>query len=69
MPFPESGGAKVMQGKDSICVDTTTPDGAEIVRKLAAHADLVLDGYRPGATDRHGIGADDSPPSTRGWST
>jgi crotonobetainyl-CoA:carnitine CoA-transferase CaiB-like acyl-CoA transferase len=58
MPFPESGGAKVMQGKESVCVDIGSPEGAEIVRQLAARADLVLDGYRPGATDRHGVGAE-----------
>ena len=58
MPFPESGGAKVMQGKESICVDITTPEGAEIVQRLAARADLVLDGFRPGVTDRHGVGPD-----------
>ena len=57
--FPESGGAKVMQGKESICVDIATPEGAEIVRRIAARADLVLDGFRPGATARAGLGADD----------
>src|SRR5205085_2801539 len=48
MPFPESGGAKVMQGKQSICVDITTPEGLDVVHKLAAKADLVLDGFRSG---------------------
>ena len=58
MPFPESGGAKVMQGKDSIRIDIGAAEGAEIVRRLAATADLFLDGFRPGATDRHGLGPD-----------
>ena len=31
MPFPESGGAKVMQGKESICVDITTPENVNAV--------------------------------------
>jgi crotonobetainyl-CoA:carnitine CoA-transferase CaiB-like acyl-CoA transferase len=56
MPFPEVGGAKVMQGKDSICVDITTKEGADIVRKCAGRADLILDGFRPGAAERHGLG-------------
>jgi crotonobetainyl-CoA:carnitine CoA-transferase CaiB-like acyl-CoA transferase len=58
MPFPELGGAKVMQGKDSICVDITTEEGAAIVRKCAEQADIVLDGFRPGAAERHGLGPD-----------
>jgi crotonobetainyl-CoA:carnitine CoA-transferase CaiB-like acyl-CoA transferase len=57
--FPEAGGAKAMQGKESICVDISTPEGAEIVRRLAGIADVVLDGFRPGATDRAGLGAAD----------
>ena len=56
MPFPELGGVKVMQGKDSICVDITTEEGADIVRKCVGSADIVLDGFRPGAAERHGLG-------------
>ncbi|HEY1665027.1 MAG TPA: CoA transferase [Trebonia sp.] len=56
MPFPELGGVKVMQGKDSICVDITTEEGADIVRKCVGRADIVLDGFRPGAAERHGLG-------------
>ncbi len=67
--FPESGGAKVMQGKESICLDISTPEGAEIVRRIAARADLVLDGFRPGATSRAGLGADDLRKLNPGLST
>jgi crotonobetainyl-CoA:carnitine CoA-transferase CaiB-like acyl-CoA transferase len=56
--FPEAGGAKVMQGKDSICIDLTTPDGVAIVHRLAARADLVLQGYRAGAAERHHVDAE-----------
>jgi hypothetical protein len=56
MAFPEAGGAKAMQGKDSICVDITTEEGADIVRKCAARADIILDGFRPGAAERRGLG-------------
>jgi crotonobetainyl-CoA:carnitine CoA-transferase CaiB-like acyl-CoA transferase len=56
MAFPEAGGAKAMQGKDSICVDITTEEGADIVRKCAARADIILHGFRPGAAERRGLG-------------
>jgi crotonobetainyl-CoA:carnitine CoA-transferase CaiB-like acyl-CoA transferase len=57
MPFPETGGAKVMQGKESICVDITQPEGIAIVHQLVEHADLVLDGFRAGVAERIGIDA------------
>ncbi|HEY2811948.1 MAG TPA: CoA transferase [Acidimicrobiales bacterium] len=59
MPFPEAAGAKVMQGKDSICVDISTDEGAAIVRDIAVRADILLNGFRPGAADRHGLGAEE----------
>lgn len=58
MPFPECAGAKVMQGKESLCVDLTTPEGLAIVHALAARADLVMQGYRAGVAARLGIDAD-----------
>ncbi|MHB8463913.1 MAG: CaiB/BaiF CoA transferase family protein [Acidimicrobiales bacterium] len=58
MPFPESGGAKAMQGKDSICVDITTPEGRQIVHQLAARCDLVLEGFRSGVAERLRVDAD-----------
>ena len=56
--FPESGGAKVMQGKESICVDMTTPEGLALVHELAARADVVLQGFRAGAVKRLGVDFD-----------
>ncbi|HEX3706984.1 MAG TPA: CoA transferase [Mycobacteriales bacterium] len=58
MPFPEVGGAKVMQGKESICVDITKPDGLAIIQELVRGADVVLSGYRAGVPERLGIDAD-----------
>ncbi len=52
IPFPESGGAKVMQGKESICVDTSTPEGLAIVQDIAASVDVVVQGFRAGAVER-----------------
>jgi crotonobetainyl-CoA:carnitine CoA-transferase CaiB-like acyl-CoA transferase len=55
--FPEVGGAKSMQGKESICIDTTTPEGREIVHRFVARADAVLQGFRAGAAERLGLDA------------
>ncbi|HZP29374.1 MAG TPA: CoA transferase [Acidimicrobiia bacterium] len=57
MPFPECAGVKVMQGKDSIRVDLSGPEGREIVRRIAARATIVLDGFRSGVAERLGLGA------------
>jgi crotonobetainyl-CoA:carnitine CoA-transferase CaiB-like acyl-CoA transferase len=53
--FPEIGGGKVMQGKESVAVDIRTPEGREILHKLAARADVVVNGFRAGAAERGGF--------------
>ncbi len=47
------------RGKRSLAVDITDPRGAEIVGRLAADADVVIQNYRPGVMDRLGLGYDD----------
>lgn len=44
------------RGKRSIAVDLTAPEGLEIVMKLAAGSDVVIQNMRPGVADRLGIG-------------
>jgi crotonobetainyl-CoA:carnitine CoA-transferase CaiB-like acyl-CoA transferase len=44
------------RGKRSIAVDIRTPDGASIVRALAARADVIVQNFRPGVVDRLGVG-------------
>ncbi|HVV29246.1 MAG TPA: CoA transferase, partial [Mycobacteriales bacterium] len=53
--FPEVGGARVMQGKESICVDVRTDEGKAIVQELLRRADAVMCGYRAGAAQRLGM--------------
>jgi crotonobetainyl-CoA:carnitine CoA-transferase CaiB-like acyl-CoA transferase len=45
-----------MAGSEGICLDLKTPEGQEIMGKLAAKADLLLHSMRPGAPERTGIG-------------
>lgn len=53
--LPETGGTRAMQGKDSICIDLAKPEGIEIVRRLAAKADVVVQGFRAGVVKRIGL--------------
>lgn len=57
MAFPEAGGAKVMQGKESIAVDLHCEDGQKILHDLVRGVDVVLQCFRAGAADR--IGGDE----------
>ena len=50
--FPEIGGAKVMQGKESVALNLKSPEAVEIVHRLAARADAVVEGFRFGAAER-----------------
>ena len=47
------------RGKRSIAVDLQRPEGAEIVKELAADSDVVLQNFRPGVLDRLGLGYDE----------
>jgi len=44
--------------KRSVVADLATPEGAELVRALAARADLVIESHTPGALDALGLGPD-----------
>ena len=46
-------------GKRGIAVDLKDPRGLEIVRRVAARSDVVLENFRPGVVDRLGIGFED----------
>jgi crotonobetainyl-CoA:carnitine CoA-transferase CaiB-like acyl-CoA transferase len=47
------------RGKRSIVVDMTKPAGADLVRRLAAGSDVVIQNFRPGVLDRLGLGYED----------
>ncbi|MBL3668088.1 CoA transferase [Streptomyces sp. M2CJ-2] len=44
------------RNRRSIVVDLRTPEGLGVVEKLVARADVLLEGHRPGVTERLGIG-------------
>ncbi len=57
---PESPPADVLnRGRRSIGVDLKSPDGVETLLSLVERADVLMEGFRPGVTERLGIGPDD----------
>jgi CoA:oxalate CoA-transferase len=46
-------------GKRNVCVSLTKPAGVRVIRDLAAHADVVIENFRPGVASRLGIGWED----------
>lgn len=44
------------RGRRSIAVDLTKKEGAEIILRLVERADALIEGFRPGVTERLGIG-------------
>ena len=43
-------------GKRGVSVDRTAPGGTELLLRLAAKADVVVENFRPGVLDRWGLG-------------
>ena len=43
------------RGKRSIAIDISTADGADLVRQLAAHADVVIENYKVGQLAKYGL--------------
>ncbi len=44
------------RNKQSVTVNLKSPEGQEIVRRLAADADIVVENFRPGAMEKWGLG-------------
>ncbi len=57
---PNTPPADVMnRGRRSIGVDLKSPEGVETVMRLVESADALMEGFRPGVTERLGLGPDD----------
>ncbi|WP_153503451.1 CaiB/BaiF CoA transferase family protein [Cumulibacter manganitolerans] len=70
-----SGGLKIgpegsiewgRRGVRSVAANVKTEDGLALVKALIAKADVVIDGFRPGVTERLGYGPDDFADSNPG---
>ena len=49
----------VNRNKRSLRLDLRAPGGAEVLRRLLARADVLVENFRPGITDEMGLGYDD----------
>lgn len=50
----------VLRGRRSVALDLKTPEGVSAVLDLAARADVLIEGLRPGVMERLGIGPDEA---------
>ena len=48
-----------LRGRRSVAADLKTPEGVELVLRLVEKADVLVEGYRPGVTEKLGIGPED----------
>jgi alpha-methylacyl-CoA racemase len=55
LPMPDLAG----RGRRSIAVDLKRPEGRDIVLRLVERSEALIEGYRPGVTERLGLGPDD----------
>jgi crotonobetainyl-CoA:carnitine CoA-transferase CaiB-like acyl-CoA transferase len=58
-PFAGGSGPSFLgfnRNKRSVTVDLHTPEGQETVRGMAAHADVLVENFRPGTMARFGVG-------------
>ena len=50
------------RGRKSVTLDLRTPDGQDLLRRLAATADVVVENFRPGTLEQWNIGPNDLDP-------
>src|SRR4029450_12492511 len=48
--------AVLNRGRRSVGIDLKTPEGVAAVKRLAAQADALIEGFRPGVMERLGLG-------------
>ncbi len=49
-------GDAILRGRTTVSLDLKHPDAAEVVLRLVESADALVEGFRPGVTERLGIG-------------
>ncbi len=58
MGIASLGAGRCNGSKESIALDLKTPEGQQVVHRLARSTDIVIHNYRPGVPERLGIGYD-----------
>jgi len=49
----------LLRGRRSVAIDLKSPGGKALALRLVEHADALIEGFRPGVTERLGLGPDD----------
>jgi alpha-methylacyl-CoA racemase len=57
--FPPSRNDLLHRGKQSLAVDLKSERGAEVVLRCVERSDAIIEGFRPGVTERLGVGPAD----------
>ncbi|MCB9442082.1 MAG: CoA transferase [Mycolicibacterium sp.] len=52
-------GDAILRNRRSVTADLKSDEGRELVLRLVANADVLIEGFRPGVTERLGLGPDD----------
>lgn len=55
-PLPFDPAAAMSRGKSAIGLDLRSSEGQAVARRLAARADVLVEGFRPGVMERLGLG-------------
>ncbi len=55
-PDPVASKDASLRGKKSVVVNLKDPRGADTLLRMAEHADVLIDPYRPGVCEKLGIG-------------
>src|SRR5882724_1700671 len=56
---PAPSGDSMLRNRRSVAADLKSDKGRDLVLALIAKADVLIEGYRPGVTERLGLGPDD----------
>ena len=52
-------GDSLLRNRRSVTADLKSDEGRELILRLVAKADVLIEGFRPGVTERLGLGPDD----------
>jgi alpha-methylacyl-CoA racemase len=58
-PGASGSGDPTLRNRRFVIADLKSDEGRELVLKLVAKADVLIEGFRPGVTERLGLGPDD----------
>jgi alpha-methylacyl-CoA racemase len=56
---PKGGPDHMLRNRRSVAANLKTDEGRDLVLRLVAKADVLIEGYRPGVTERLGLGPED----------